>query len=142
MTDYYCHECAVAIGLVTPIDSETVSLTGTSYQLDKYLKHTMPVSETGKVSIFDDPDYEKIKDYAVTAALSGVVEVDSKGRTNLIWYAGEEVGITYRDGAYYAPADSVKVVFHDDQHKIHTFPVESQIEQVRKCKRCGKVTPI
>jgi hypothetical protein len=142
MTDYYCHECAVAIGMVIPINAETLSLTGTSYQLDKYLKHTMPVSGTGKVSIFDDPDYEKIKDYAVTVALSGAVEVDSKGRTNLIWYAGEKVGVTYRDDAYYALADSVKVVFHDDQYKIHTFPVESQIGEVRKCKQCGKVTPI
>jgi hypothetical protein len=129
----------MAIGMVTPINSETLSLTGTSYQLDKYLKHTMPVPAAGKVSIFDDPNYQKIRNYTVTAALSGAVEVDSKGRINVIWYAGEEVGVTYHDGTYNAPADSVKVVFHDDQYKIHTFPVESQIEQVRKCKGCGKV---
>ena len=142
MADYYCHECAGAIGMVTPINSETLSLTGTSYQFDKYIKHTMPVSAAGKVSIFDDPDYEKIRNYTVTAALSGAAEIDSKGRVNLIWYAGEGVGVTYRDGAYYATANTIKVVFHDDQYKIHTFPVGSQIEQMRECKQCGKVIPI
>jgi phosphoribosyl-AMP cyclohydrolase len=40
MPTYYCHDCARAAGLLTSV--YTSSLTGTAYQWEKVLKHTLP----------------------------------------------------------------------------------------------------
>jgi hypothetical protein len=53
----YCHDCAIRKGLINPIDSTTISLTGTSYQLEKFVKHTAPLQYGGVVSVFFWQDY-------------------------------------------------------------------------------------
>lgn len=136
MSDYYCHACAVKLGLIMP--ALTTDLTGCDYQLEKFIKHTAPTGSYSINSVFDDPKYAEYKDYTISGALSGCVEIDNRGRKNLLWYAGKRVGLTY-SGAFTVPASGVKIVFHDNETKIHTYPFNPP--KAQRCKECGVVIP-
>ncbi len=136
MSEYYCHSCAVKLGLITP--TITTNLTGCDYQLEKFIKHTAPTGCYSINSVFDDPSYSNYRNYTISGSLSGCLEIDGGGRKNLLWYAGEQVGLTY-SGAFVIPASGVKIVFHDDDTKIHPFPFNPP--QVKVCKSCGTLIP-
>jgi len=141
MKTYYCHECSILLGLVTPNLPE--SLTGTSYQLEKYIKHTAPTGIYPTNSVFDITDYEDYRDFVVTTTVSGTAQVDDYGRVNLFWVAGREIGATYDNGKFILPDDSVFVVLHDQEQFIHAFPVSSSGFHAATCARCGRpiITP-
>jgi len=136
MSEYYCHECGAKLGHINPSDPETC-FSGTSYQVEKYIKHTVPPSCSGTVSIFEDPDFQQYRDYIINTAASGCVEIDNKGRTNMVWYAGRETGFTFKDGGLVSPADAVKLVLHEDKDKIHAFPTDSAEISTKNCGLCG-----
>lgn len=136
---YYCHECAIRIGLLRP--TTPISLTATEYQLDKYLKHTSPVTDYDFYSVFTNPRSETYERYIVTALASGSVQVDNQGRTNVVWVASEHTGITYKDGRFLASTNAVKVVFHDDDRKIHGFPIYTSELGTSTCASCGRPVP-
>ena len=143
MSDYYCHNCASLMGFVRP--NNITSLSATSYQLGKFMEHTAPSSSAllkPVNSVFENTNYPNIKEYIINTTASGWVEVDEKGRKNFAWYAGEKTGIEYRNGAFFAPADGVKVVLSDNSFKIHGFPFSgaSKLNTVR-CQNCGKSIP-
>lgn len=102
--------------------ANAVSLSGTQYQLDKFLKHTAPSGQYDMNSVFGDPTFAAYGRYTVTTLASGWVHVDERNRVCMAWYAGSGIGITYRNGAFSAPANCVQVVFHDDQFKVHAYP--------------------
>jgi len=77
MSQFFCHSCSVS-GLVTP--AMPTSLTGTSYQLEKFIKHTAPTVTYPINSIFDDPTYDTYSGYIVTGTISGLLEIDNYGR--------------------------------------------------------------
>jgi hypothetical protein len=133
---YYCHRCAAIIGLMNPVSAG--KLIRTQYQLDKYIKHTAPTGVYPVNSIFDDPAYSSYRDYVVFTSGSGCFQIDDRGRTNLIWIAGERVGATYHKGVFHAPDDAVKVVFHDDVWRVHAFPTLSDPIQTERCILCGR----
>ena len=89
-------------------------------------------------SVFDDPSYSNYRNYTINGSLSGCLEIDGGRRKNLLWYAGEQVGLTY-SGAFVIPSSGVKIVFHDDDTKIHPFPFNPP--QVKVCKSCGALIP-
>ncbi len=93
MPQYFCHLCSVS-SLVTP--EFPTSLTGTFYQLEKYIKHTAPTGTYPLNSIFIDPTYNTYRGYILTGTLSGLLEIDNYGRKNYLWYAGEVTGAEYR----------------------------------------------
>ena len=136
MSHYYCHACAVKKGLVTP--TITANLTGTNYQLDKFIKHTAPTGNYAMNSVFNDPKYPTYRDYTISGALSGCVEVDNKGRSNIIWYAGKETGLTY-SGNFNLPVSGIKIVLHQDNAKIHAYPF--QVPETKHCQDCGVLIP-
>jgi|APCry1669189241_1035207.scaffolds.fasta_scaffold09463_1 hypothetical protein len=136
MSTYYCHSCAVKLGLITP--TTTANLTGCNYQLEKFIKHTTPIGSYSINSIFDDPNYSKYRDYTISGSLSGCLEIDDKGRKNLLWYAAEQVGLTY-SGAFTVPASGIKIVFHDNDTRIHTYPFNPP--EVKYCKECNTLIP-
>jgi len=141
MLQHYCHECSVLNGLVIPASPS--SLTGTSYQLEKYIKHTAPTGiYEGLNSVFDDPTYEAYSGYTVTGTASGLLEIDYKNRKNLIWYAGSPTGVEYRNGIFTAPTTGVKIVLPEDGGKIHAFPITASPHSVAKCLLCGKPLPL
>jgi hypothetical protein len=114
-----------------------VSLTGTSYQLEKFIKHTTPTGTYPINSVFSDPSYEKYRDYVVTTTISGSVSIDDQGRIDLLYFAGDEIGATYINGHLLIPTDTVVVVFHDNEWKLHAFPVSSNSFQQSICQNCG-----
>ncbi len=138
MSEYYCHSCALAQSIYQPIEPDKSNLTASQYQLGKFLKHTTPNSLVGTVSIFDDPSYDKYKLFTVNTSGTGSVERDFQGRINIVWYAGKDIGITYVNGRFLTYGDTVKVVLHNNQFKIHSFPVDSFMYEKKKCKMCGR----
>ena len=66
------------------------------------------------------------------------MELDDYGRTNLIWYAGQNTGFTQNNGVIQYPTDGVKVVLHDDDEMIHTFPIDAGTLMTNKCISCLK----
>ena len=138
MSQHYCHDCAIRNGLINPLDTSAINLTGSSYLFDKYIKHTAPTGGyENLLSIFNRPEYGEYRNYTVSGSLSGSAEIDDQGRTNLIWYAGRHIGITYKDSRYYCPDDSVKVVFHNDYTLIHSFPVNWELHYIKRCIICN-----
>jgi hypothetical protein len=109
MATYFCHECARASGRLPSLPP---TLTGSVYQVDKFLKHTRvpSVSDAGVVSVFDNPDHDYILNYAITASVSGTLQIDDHGRENMIWIAGERTGWRYEDGRLVQPENAVKLV--------------------------------
>jgi hypothetical protein len=136
MSDYYCHYCAVQLGLITPTIS--INLTGFNYLLEKFIKHTAPIGNYTINSVFDNPTYCKYRDYTISGLLSGCLEIDGRGRKNLLWYAAEKVGLTY-SGSFVVPASGIKIVFHDDDTKIHSYPFNPP--EVKNCKNCSALIP-
>ena len=143
MSTYLCHVCAKRDGLIAPYSGilssdEPDEFVKTSYQVEKFLKHTVPKFHLGYVSIFSDPELEKYAQYTVSAAASGCVEIDSSGRTNLIVYAGQDNGFTLCQGKIQFPTDSTKLVLSHNADKFHSYPVSADHYTIYRCQNCGK----
>lgn len=137
MAKYYCHECGMKLGLLIPPTS-LPSLIGTSEQLVKFIKHTHPTGTYNINSVFSDPSYNKYSDYVVNTLVSGSVQIDDKGRLNVIWLAGEQTGFTFIDNQPSIPTDAVLVAWHNNKFKIHAFPLNSYTLFSEVCSVCGK----
>ena len=90
----------------------------------KFMKHrTTPSTSFSVVSVFSRPgDYEQYKNYIINAASSGSVEIDGKGRCNIIWYANETTGETHKQGRASQKVEYVKLVLLEDDSIIHAYP--------------------
>jgi hypothetical protein len=137
MSNYYCHSCAAISGWMSA--ASPTSLTGTTYQLEKFIKHTVPTGSYPFVSVFDDPNYGAYRNYVVYTSGSGCLEIDDRGRRNLIWVAGMRVGATFENGVLKSPDDAVKVVLYDDEWKIHAYPTLSDHVETKRCVMCGQL---
>lgn len=138
MSQYFCHTCALKNGTYAPFDATKINLTGSSYQFDKFIKHTAPTGGyENLLSIFSRPEYTDYQKFTVSASLSGCAQIDDDGRTNLIWYAGRHVGMTYSGSRYYCADDAVKIVLHHDLTLIHSFPTNWDHHFISKCLSCG-----
>lgn len=138
MSILLCHQCAVREQLITPLSRSDTNLTGSTYQMDKYWKHTAPTNVNGFVSVYDDPSYDAYRNYAINASYSGCVEKDDAGRVNIVWYAGKNIGVTFEDGLPVFDADTVKLVLSNDNATVHSFPVSSGSTLIAsRCSRCG-----
>jgi hypothetical protein len=134
---FYCHECAARMKLMNPVNPENFA--GTPYQLEKFIKHTAPTDSYPVVSIFDDSDYESYRTYIVNTSGSGCLMIDDQGRSNLIWVAGYQVGVTFKGDKPILPDDAIKVVFHNNEWKIHAFPIISDPIITKRCANCGRL---
>lgn len=121
--------------------ADPIELTGTQYQLEKFIKHTTPSTTYPLNSVFTGPASESYRNYIVTAVASGCVQIDGN-RTNVVWVATATTGFTYHNGKFVAYDDAVKVVFHDDLFKIHGFPIGSAEFGSATCIACGKSVPM
>ena len=113
------------------------NLTGSQYQAGKFLEHTVPTSSSKTKGIFSDPSYTAYANYLISSSLSGSVEVDDSRRTNMVWYAGKEIGASWVSGAPVLPNDAVKLVLYHDDVKVHGFSISSVNYAGEKCARCG-----
>lgn len=135
MSQYYCHVCSTNLGIVNP--EVPTEITDTSYQLVKFIKHTAPTGTYDINSVFSDPSTQAYRGYIVTGTLSGYVQIDDQGRKNLLWVAGKEIGATIDKGKGVTPADTVVVVFPEDEGRIHAFPAPSTRFGQESCLNCG-----
>ncbi len=135
MESYLCHHCSVAKGHLQSV--ATGSILATTYQLGKYLKHSLPDPRYNVQSVFDSISTQQYTSYIVSSALSGSVQFDDQGRTNIIWVAGNPTGFEFRSGVLIQPQDAVKVVLSADTAKIHAFPQASTTFSAQKCSSCG-----
>jgi len=135
MSNFICRECAIKKGLAS--SASTANVTGTSYQVDKYNKHTSaPTNNPSAVSIFDDSSIGNYEGHIATALASGAVEIDSQDRKSFVYTPQKRVGTTYSSG--YQRADSaVRVVCPDNPHKIHSYPTASKQITDGRCMNCG-----
>jgi len=96
-------------------------------------------TQNGLLSVFDSGSYNHYKDYIVNNMVSGSVEIDSKSRTNVIWFAGKNTGVSYLNGNVISSPDTVKVVLSHDNEKIHAYPTSSNDIKQETCENCGKM---
>lgn len=137
MNEYYCHKCSVELGHLNTGSTQHLNFTGSTYQLDKFIKHTLPPMQSGLVSTFSDPSYSNYRNYIVNTVASGSTEFDQYGRKNIIYYAARENGVSFRDGVAQNTTDVVKVVLPHLHDKIHAYPVNSSDLITKNCKVCG-----
>lgn len=135
MPTYYCHSCASKLGHLNP--AYTTQPLGTTYQLGKFMKHTVPDPTLDIQSVFDSADTQKYADHIVQASLSGSVEFDDLGRRNVIWAAGEQTGFQYANGNLVQPQDAVKVVLSSETGRIHAYPQNTTNFSTAPCADCG-----
>jgi hypothetical protein len=141
MSQYFCYECAISNSLICPVDADALNLTGTSYQLGKYIKHTSPPSGSGIISVFEDPAYDTYQGYLVTGTISGMLQIDDNNRKNFIWYGGDQTGFEYEDGNFIAPVSGIKIVLTENDQAIHAFPVRGYSGLIYLRQICGKPLP-
>jgi hypothetical protein len=110
----------------------------TQYQLRKYTKHTVPDPTDQLQSIFATGSPHRYKDYIVDTLAAGAVELDARGRTNIILAAGKEVGFRFEYGQLVAPQDAIKVVLSSEDGRVHSFTVESEPFRGATCPDCGR----
>jgi hypothetical protein len=132
---YCCHRCAAARGDLVSI--HTGSLLETDYQLGHYMKHAVPDARFNVQSVFGSPSTQAYENYIVSSSLSGSVEIDDRGRKNIIWAAGKEIGFRYENGVLKHPEDVVKVVLSTDSGKIHAYSQSSTQFSGSHCVVCG-----
>ena len=132
---YYCHACAAEQSLLNPPPTDPLT---TRYQLDKYVKHTVPDEKYQVQSVFERADIQVYRGYLVDGLTAGSVEVDGWGRTNVIWVATQAVGFQFQHGRLVTPQDAVKVVLSTATGYVHAYPASSTTFTGRRCDRCGQ----
>ena len=126
---------------VQPLDQEQLNLTGSAYQFGKFVEHTIPASGAHKAinSIYSDPSYDAYKNYYVSGAASGSLEIQPDGKKNVIWYAHQNLGPAFRTGGFAFSGDAIKIVYPEDTGKMHHFHIDSSKYQTAVCVRCGGI---
>ncbi len=107
------------------------------------MKHTAPSASAVYPinSVFNDSTYQSYENHIVNAAASGFLEIDDKGRKNIIWFAGSQIGVEYHNGVFVTPTDGVKLVLSEDDNRLHAFSIGSSPLQSASCAFCGKLIP-
>ena len=136
---YYCHSCASSMGELANICSSGPF--SSTYQLDKYIKHTVPDSSYSYQSIFHDKSATLYREAIVSAACAGSVEFDDQGRKNIIVVATTgSIGCTFQRGVFIQSNDTIKVVLSSDPNRVHAFTESSTRYSMAMCNKCG--TPV
>ena len=140
MSHYYCLTCRTRLGLVSPV--RPFSLTGTPDQAASFTKHTAPTGIYQVNSIFDKPTYEDYAGYVATGTLAGDLVINYYGQKSLIWYSDERTGAEYHNGVFVAPTFGVKIVWVENEGKIHAYPFQESPNPVDYCSLCKMPRPI
>jgi hypothetical protein len=74
----------------------------------------------------------------VNSAASGAVEVDDLNRRNIIWYAGETIGASFRNGVADLPTDTMKLVLSSETDRVHAFSISSTEVRTELCAICRR----
>lgn len=132
---FYCHRCGAEEGFLR--QASTGGFLQSSYQLQKFMKHTIPSTVHDVASVFNDPSTQTYANYIVNTFASGCIEIDDRNRLNVMWVAGKQVGMKLEKGVPVLPADAVKLVLSTDPQKVHAYPVSSTTLSTGFCFKCG-----
>ncbi len=110
---------------------------GSTYQQDKFHKHTVGSTQYPVVSIFNDPSTKQYEDYLINASHWGVYIMDDKGRESIVLFAGKPTGITYINGQPELQTDSIIIVQSSESSKLHLYPISSTNFSTGNCEDCG-----
>jgi len=138
----YCNKCATARGLIPLYDAAAANLTGSKYQLEKFLEHTQTGSRAGAVvSIYSDPSYDSYKNLLFSSILSGSYHQDAGGRESMVFVLGTDCGFSWDDNskAIRYAEDAVRVVCFRDAAKVHHYSQDSAAFNPARCMDCGAV---
>jgi len=139
MPVYYCHSCASSMGELANVCSSGPF--SSTYQLEKYIKHTVPDSSYAYQSVFHDRSATQYRKAIVNAACAGAVEFDDQGRKNIIYVATTgSIGCTFQNGVFIHSNNTIKVVLPSDPNRVHAFTESSTRYSIAICNRCG--TPV
>ena len=136
MKQHYCHKCSIQLGYLNSSGVDQLNLTGSTYLLDKFIKHTLPPTQSGLVSIFTDSSYENYKNSTVNTVASGSTIVNNN-QVDIVWFSNQANGISFINGIPQNNTDVVKTVLHHDSTKIHSFPINSIDLITMNCDNCG-----
>jgi hypothetical protein len=136
MKKYFCHRCSAARKYLEAIRSD--SLLQSPYQLGNYMKHTVPNAKSDVLSVFSSTSTSAFESYVINSKTAGSVEIDERGRANIIWVAGKDIGLKYVRGQVVGPEDAVKVVLSTSTGRIHAYPQSSKQFLPEVCADCGK----
>ena len=100
-------------------------MTNTTYQADKFIKHTTPSSIYIKNTIFLDTSTQRYDTLFVDTKNSGFVEIDTNNRTNIIFYVGKPIGYQASTQSPFYVTDSAKLVLSSDPNKSHLYNTEN-----------------
>ena len=138
MSRSLCFRCSREQGYSTSAEVEL--LLNTEYQANKFIKHTRPERIYLVNSVFNDPSTGAYAEFIINTSTGGSVFVDDEGRSSFTWFAGKDVGMTYRNGNLLGPANAIKLVLPFDAEKIHAYPFIPNNSDMSICDYCG--TPI
>ena len=148
MSTYYCPRCTYGMISGSIVDPRTCNLSGSFARYDLYEKYNKHVLNSGSdpvnsVFTYDSFDisspitYQEYENYCFLTSISGSLEIDDKGRSNLVWYAQKQTGELTINGSATGHLDSVKLVLWSDEEKIHAFPTSSVALFANRCAHCG-----
>jgi hypothetical protein len=139
VADSYCPRCARDLGLKSGID--TSNLLGSTYQQDKFAKHTgtAPATSHPVQSVFDSKTTQYYADCIIEAIENGAVEIDDQQRLNVLFCpsTGSSLGSKFKWGQLASLPDTVLVVNTSASSNIHGFLEDSSKYTHRRCVRCG-----
>ena len=135
----YCHSCAGTRGLLYPLPADMLA---TTYQLEKYVKHTLPHSRHTVQGVFTSTEAAVYATYIIATQAAGGVVVDTWNRYSIVLCAGRTVGYHYEHGQLVAPADAIQLVLSSDAGRLHAYPVRSAAVAGLACATPGCPRPV
>jgi hypothetical protein len=137
----YCRDCALNSGLISAIVPVLTSGPTTSGQNASYMKHiglrsgNFPINSEFRLS-----GWSGYQDLLMAGILSGSLQIDSSGRTSLVYAALNETGLQYCSGGLVNSCSGVRVVLAEYSGRQHAFPDPTAAES-QVCAICGRPVP-
>jgi hypothetical protein len=139
MNNYYCPNCGATYRRAHPISSS--SFNDTPYKAGKLAWHTSSSVVSPKTVSRFDPPYWGSTDSLIRASESSWLELEPGGACNYLFPSGSIIGTKYVPGASGTPCDTVKVIYPDNDQKVHAYLEESDRYPGIHCAECGRAWP-
>lgn len=138
MTTFYCSTCANARGLKSGIEAS--NLLGTTYQADKFRKHTSTSGSSMDAvrTVFDSKSTAYYAQCIEATIAYGFVEL--KGQQKNVLFApsaGSALGVKLNWGVEASKPDTVVLVKTSEASGIHAFLENSSKYSRQACAHCG-----
>jgi hypothetical protein len=135
---WFCNECAKKVAALP--SAPAASLLSTTYQQQKFEKHTVGDPAAPKNSIYVDVDAAAYEQSVRRTLQDGALQIDVKGRRNVFRAVNRPIGVTQIAQEQFVVSGE-KVALGDEQARVHGFPYGSAEIPKKRCGRCGILIP-